>query len=161
MTRCTSTIYLAGLRCALARSNFIAFLAIVILSPLCDRSAAQSEDQDELSSTEQFVQDQVEHGKEADVSALPDSQLRSTFVEALLFKNAFPWNLEKTGIHIRGAKVVGTLNLANLEVIHELSLTRCEFTDDVIFTNTSFKKSLDLSQSIFGRQADLDRKSVV
>jgi len=120
-------------------------------------SVAESGHEDEPASTvEEFVKTQVINGKEANVSGMPDNQVRSTFLEALLFNTVLPWNLEKTGIHILGAKLIGALNLANLEVTHELSLVGCEFIDGVVFSNTSFTKSLDLSKSTFDRRADFN-----
>ena len=98
-----------------------------------------------LSPAEEYVLTQVAQGEIADLEVKfkkgeADRVVRASFLEALVINQNNNYKIDKMGIQIIGARIPGTLSLANTEISYYLSLAKCHF-DDVDFFQTVFKKA--------------------
>ena len=105
---------------------------------------------------EQWLTAKVLSGTIANLEGCSDRTVRAEFLETLVTSTTLPAIVQKNGIHIYNANVVGNLNIVNQEVPNELWLMQCTFNHDVAFSRTSFKKGLAFNQSTFLGAARFD-----
>ncbi|GEM_PF-1641693 len=119
-----------------------------------------------LSLAEEYVLTQVAQGEIADLEVKfkkgeADRVVRASFLESLVINQDNKYKIYKTGmIQIIGARIPGTLSLANTEISYYLSLAKCHF-DDVDFFQTVFRKGLMIDGSTFEGGVDFSYATVM
>jgi hypothetical protein len=118
-----------------------------------------------LSPAEEYVLKQVAAGDTADLEqqfkkSEADRVIRASFLERLVMNQNSEFKINKMGIQIVGARIPGSLNLANTEVSYYLYLAKCHF-DEVDFFQTVFKKGLTVDGSTFAGKVDFSYATVM
>jgi hypothetical protein len=144
--------------------KFVLTLGILLFSIPAQPSLAQGT-KPALSPAEEYVLKQVAAGDTADLEqqfkkSEADRVIRASFLEGLVINQNNNYKIDKLGIQISGARIPGTLSLANTEISYYLSLAKCHF-DDVDFFQTVFRKGLMIDGSSFDGRVDFTYSTVM
>src|SRR5688572_25450411 len=106
------------------------WLVMAVAVPITRAQPRSGQAESQASSTaEKFILQEIGRGEIADLEIKfkdneSDRVIRAAFLEDLLI-NSDKFNIHRNGVAIRGARVSGTLNLANTEIKTLVFLNRC------------------------------------
>jgi hypothetical protein len=122
-------------------------------------------DGEPLSELEQFVLEQIEKGRIANLKEKVGEeddkrQIRAKFLEELLTGNFDEIKVHRRGVRVSHAIIIGGLDIENAEVLYSFSIMDSNFLSGTSFRDAYFKKHLLLNRTHFIENVDFHRFKV-
>jgi len=119
----------------------------------------------DLTEQEEYVLEQVETGKIADLKekfgeAEENRRLRAKFLEELLTNGLEGFKVHRRGIQIKNSIISEAMDMANAEVKECVVLEACIFKEEMNIDSALFEKYLFFDNSVFHKPVDFGRADI-